>query len=266
MEGTNILDLLAAELELPRDLITGETNIKHLGLTSAQVFGICGRLKQAGYDVNPVDVMASSSVQDLQFKLTTSGAHHHVRANDVFCCIPALAVPSSKDVIEMVARRFTTAEKMSVMTKATQADLEEHLGGAWREILSSKASFVAIDTTTGKPVAASLNVIIAQKRQDSCGHPHIVFEIEHDVIDYAINTFCQSMDGQWLYLALLCSEASLDTADSSEIVNELIGKAVNAAIENDYKGIVSMATHPATTVSHESLLYTFSQKVSCMHA
>ena len=209
MEGTNIFDILAAELELPRDLITSETNIKHLGLTSAQVFGICGRLRQAGYDVNPVDVMASSSVHDLQFNLKIGGPHPHVRSNDVFCCIPALAVPSSEDVIEMVARRFATAEKTSVLTKASQADFEEHLGGAWHEILSSQASFVSIDTTTGKPVAANLNVIITQERQDSCGHSHIVFEIEHDVSDYAINTFCQPMDGKWLYLGCLCSDASL---------------------------------------------------------
>ena len=84
-----------------------------------------------------------------------------------------------------------------------------------------------------------------------------MLEIEQDVIEYAIGTFRQPMDGKWLYSACLSSEASLDTADSSEIVNELIGKAVNASIENDYRGIMCMATHPATTVSHKSLSYTF---------
>ena len=198
--------------------------------------------------------MAFSSVQDIEFNLRTSGPHRQVRTNDLFCCIPALAVPSSKDVIEMVAKRFASAEKLSVLTIATQVEWEEHLGGEWHEILSSQASFVSIDTTSGKPVAAILNVDIGQKTQDTC--PKIVLEIEQDVIESAIGTFRQPMDGKWLYFACLSSEASLDTADSSEIANELIEKAVNAAIENDYRGIMCMATHPATTVSHKSLSYT----------
>ena len=257
MEGANILDLLTAELELPRDLITSETNIKHLGITSAQVFRICGRLRQAGYEVNPGDVMASSSVLDLEFNLKASGPHRHVHTKGVFCCVPALAVPSSKDVIEMVAKRFASAEKVSVLTKATQVEWEKHLRGEWHEILSSQASFVSIDTTIGKPVAAILNVDIKQNGQDIC--LPTVFEIEQDVFDYSIGTFCLPMHGKWLYFACLSSEASLDTADSSEIVNELIGKAVNAAKENCYRGIMSLSTHPATTVSHKSLLYTFSR-------
>ena len=258
MEGTNILDLLAAELKLPRHLITSETNIKHLGVTSAQVFGICGRLRQAGYDVNPVDVMASSSVENLEFNLKASGPHRHIRTNGLFCCIPALAVTSSKDVIEMVAKRLASAAKLSVLTKATQVAWEKYLRGEWHEILSSQTSFVSMNTTTGKPVGAILNLDIGQKRQDLS--PHISFEIEHDVIEYAIRTFCQPMDGKWLYVTCLFSEASLDTADSSELVNELVEKAVNAAIENGFRGIMCLATHPATTVSHKSLLCVFTIK------
>ena len=252
MEGVNILDLLAAELELPRDLIAGGTNIKHLGITSAQVSRICGRLRQAGYDVNPGDVMASSSVQDLELNLKTSGPHRQVHTEGVFCCVPALAVPSSNDIIKMVAKRFASAEKISVLTKTTQREWEEHLRGEWHEILSSHASFVSMDTTTGKPVAAILNVDIRQIRQDIC--PQIVIEIEQDVIEYAVSTFCQPIDGKWLYFSYLSSDVSLDTADSSELVNELIEKAVNAAVENGYRGIMAMATHPATTVSHKLFL------------